>query len=514
MLRSSSYIFSTLVAGLSDAGRLGLTVPAFAELEDLPEDAVSLLQVQQAPLLESLRRPDYSVRDGGPKYLAKYAGPLARGIGTTATAKEHFLAGVVDALNIDDNAGSVYNWGIASGMRWDDWWDGLMKTYPPAKDGYELMNFGMVSEPFHKCAADVPSGTPGRTLPFNHTNAANMYSNLVEYSPKRLYKAEVLEISSGRGGGSALVSDCFCPARMVGLDIGHEHILYAQNRYARVGKCPIEFVEGDAMNLPFKNETFDVIINVQASHAYPSFRKLANEAHRVLRPGGAFLFADFRYIPGLDTDAMILHNVFQSPLRSVDVGDKVAASFDQNRLINPFVSTCHVDFGLHGFSAVSRKAMKMLEPLAPIAPLVKKFMKKGPLGTVGYPMPLGKASLLQNGTGYAGMPEGYGKPKTYYKDLYNTPKEPAPSPQEMKNKHMAQVRAKVKNFFHDLVMYNSSKSSQGEEMEAARSTPLSMARVKGVPTPLSCVNQAGIAVEDGLHRKSLEYRFYIVSKPM
>lgn len=57
----------------------------------------------------------------------------------------------------------------------------------------------------------------------------------------------------------------------------------------------LNFVQGDACRLPFGNETFDAIINVEASHCYPSLPHFFHEVARVLCPQGAFLYADFRF---------------------------------------------------------------------------------------------------------------------------------------------------------------------------------------------------------------------------
>jgi SAM-dependent methyltransferase len=57
----------------------------------------------------------------------------------------------------------------------------------------------------------------------------------------------------------------------------------------------LEFVQGDAENLPFADQSFDAVINVEASHCYPNFPRFLAEVARVLRPGGHFLYADFRF---------------------------------------------------------------------------------------------------------------------------------------------------------------------------------------------------------------------------
>jgi len=59
----------------------------------------------------------------------------------------------------------------------------------------------------------------------------------------------------------------------------------------------LDFVQGDAENLPFPDQSFDAVINVEASHQYPHFPRFLEEVARVLRPGGYFLYTDSRRAP-------------------------------------------------------------------------------------------------------------------------------------------------------------------------------------------------------------------------
>ncbi|MGH8326438.1 MAG: class I SAM-dependent methyltransferase, partial [Steroidobacteraceae bacterium] len=56
----------------------------------------------------------------------------------------------------------------------------------------------------------------------------------------------------------------------------------------------LDFVQGNAENLPFANQSFDAVINIEASLNYPRFPRFLAEVARVLRPGGHFLYADVR----------------------------------------------------------------------------------------------------------------------------------------------------------------------------------------------------------------------------
>lgn len=253
-----------------------------------------------------------------------------------------------NASHVNEHPDKKYNWGL----NWDEWYDDMMQVFPPSGEGYEIINYGLTSEPLHPCAASVPAGEPGRGMPFNHTTGANMYATLASKSPVSLTNASVLEISSGRGGGAALLSDCFCPSRMLGVDYTSQEVLSAQSRYGRNGSCPIQFVQGDAMGLPFESESFDVVVNVEASHAYANYRKFIQEAHRVLRPGGAFLSADFRYVKDLNKDITIMKDVFQQIVHPENITAMVLTSLTENRLRIPWVQECEAVQDSYYFNSV------------------------------------------------------------------------------------------------------------------------------------------------------------------
>ena len=101
---------------------------------------------------------------------------------------------------------------------------------------------------------------------------------------------QVLEVSSGHGGGAAYLVRTLHPAAYTGLDYNPDGVAFAQKdiTYRGWSACTA------SQSLPFPDESFDAVINVEASHAYPHFERFLPEMTRVLRPGGHFLYADFR----------------------------------------------------------------------------------------------------------------------------------------------------------------------------------------------------------------------------
>ena len=81
------------------------------------------------------------------------------------------------------------------------------------------------------------------------------------------------------------------PASYTGLDLNPTGIAFCQKRHNLAG---LDFVQGDAEDLPFADQSLDAVLNVESSHCYPNFPRFLAEVERVLRPGGHFLYCDLR----------------------------------------------------------------------------------------------------------------------------------------------------------------------------------------------------------------------------
>jgi SAM-dependent methyltransferase len=106
----------------------------------------------------------------------------------------------------------------------------------------------------------------------------------------------VLEVSCGAGGGASYIVRTLRPTSYTGLDLNPASIDFCRKRHNLSG---LDFVQGDAEDLPFADQTFDAVINVEASHQYPHFPRFLAEVARVLRPGGHFLYVDSRRYRGI-----------------------------------------------------------------------------------------------------------------------------------------------------------------------------------------------------------------------
>ncbi len=102
---------------------------------------------------------------------------------------------------------------------------------------------------------------------------------------------DALEVACGRGGGADYVMRRFRPCTLVGLDYAVNAVEFCGRRYRADG---LTFREGDALALPFPDASLDIVLNVEASNSFPGKAAFFREVTRVLKPGGHFLFADYR----------------------------------------------------------------------------------------------------------------------------------------------------------------------------------------------------------------------------
>jgi SAM-dependent methyltransferase len=96
------------------------------------------------------------------------------------------------------------------------------------------------------------------------------------------------------------------------------------------------------MNLPFDDASVDVVINIESSGLYPDIDRFYREVHRILRPGGRFLCADYRKTTNL---ARWRDHLAKSPLegvREVDITANVGLALERDRARRESLVTRHV----------------------------------------------------------------------------------------------------------------------------------------------------------------------------
>ncbi|HAN78682.1 MAG TPA: class I SAM-dependent methyltransferase [Bacteroidales bacterium] len=143
-----------------------------------------------------------------------------------------------------------------------------------------FMNYGY-SEPNNPLALE-PHDEPNRY-------SIQLYHHVSKWG--ELHGKDVLEVGSGRGGGLSFVHRHFKPKTATGLELNDKAIEFCKNHYKHPN---LNFVQGNAEKICFEDNSFDSVLNVESSHRYMNPESFFAEVNRVLRPGGYFLYTDFR----------------------------------------------------------------------------------------------------------------------------------------------------------------------------------------------------------------------------
>jgi ubiquinone/menaquinone biosynthesis C-methylase UbiE len=161
----------------------------------------------------------------------------------------------------------------------------------------------------------------------------------------------VLDVASGPG----LVAASFAKhsQHVECLDLTPAMLVQARNKAKEEGIENMSFREGDAMNLPYENNYFDVVITRYSFHHFIEPSKVLQEMIRVCKPGGCVLVADV----AIDDKYMERFNIIEalrdsSHVKALSV-DEFEALFSSEQFVNCLKSNYLVDVELEKQLSVS-----------------------------------------------------------------------------------------------------------------------------------------------------------------
>lgn len=142
--------------------------------------------------------------------------------------------------------------------------------------------------------------------------------SLCPWYPSKLEGKDFFEVSCGHMGGLDWFAKAHPELKSVrGLD------------FAPADPDDPRVIQGDAQAMPVADNSVDIIINVEATHAYGKEFEFYKECMRILRPGGYLLWTDFRIV-GYYED-MVYERMREAGLDIVvqaDITDGVLAALD------------------------------------------------------------------------------------------------------------------------------------------------------------------------------------------
>ena len=183
----------------------------------------------------------------------------------------------------------------------------------------------------------------------------------------------VLDVATGHGNTAIAAARCF--THVTGVDYVPSLLSRARER-ATAERLTIDFVDGDAEELPFPDASFDVVTSSFGVMFAPDHRRAAHELVRVCKPGGRIALASWtpsspiaemfrvtgRFLPppaGLVPpaswgDEAYLRELFGTALRDVHS--------DTQAFTYRFASFDHWMEVMGGYYGPVRKAFEALEP--------------------------------------------------------------------------------------------------------------------------------------------------------
>ena len=122
--------------------------------------------------------------------------------------------------------------------------------------------------------------TPGTSSPEMMQEHLDRYYFALDYVKGKT----VLDIACGTGYGSHILSTK--ALNVIGADISPEAVNYALSNYQAEN---LYFSQCDALDLPFLDNSFDVVISFETIEHIKNYPKFISECRRILKPHGIFI---------------------------------------------------------------------------------------------------------------------------------------------------------------------------------------------------------------------------------
>ena len=120
-----------------------------------------------------------------------------------------------------------------------------------------------------------------------------------EYADKLLargfHRGRIIDVGCGFGGVGIALAKRFPESEVVGIDLSRPLLRLADLSAQTAGlDGRVRFEEADVQQIPYEDDTFDVVINTNMVHLVKDPVKMLDEIKRVLVPDGSLFIADIR----------------------------------------------------------------------------------------------------------------------------------------------------------------------------------------------------------------------------
>lgn len=221
--------------------------------------------------------------------------------------------------------GSFYDWFLFKSDKprrfaWRNFYNTLCWMFP--QDEWKTMNYGygVNTESGHTIRLAEEEESERFSYQLYHFMATGFkkFTNL--------NTLDIVEVGSGRGGGLAYIVRNLKPNSALGVDYSFQQVEFCKKAYSYEN---INFVEGDAENLPINDSSVDLVINVESAHCYGNFAKFIKQVARILKPGGIFMITDFMLAEEVSSIEKILNENLEL-VEKKDITENVIVSLQKD----------------------------------------------------------------------------------------------------------------------------------------------------------------------------------------
>jgi 2-polyprenyl-3-methyl-5-hydroxy-6-metoxy-1,4-benzoquinol methylase len=148
--------------------------------------------------------------------------------------------------------------------------------------------------------------------------------------------SRVLDVACGTGACSRAAARRAGPSGSVtGVDLGEPTLAVARSKPPEPGAAPIEYLQGDATQLPVADAAFDVALCQHGLQFVPDKLAAVAEMRRALKPGGQLGIATWTSVESAPFGALVeaLRNHLDDDAASVMKSPFVVAAAELERLI-------------------------------------------------------------------------------------------------------------------------------------------------------------------------------------
>ncbi|MDP4093921.1 MAG: class I SAM-dependent methyltransferase [Bacillota bacterium] len=121
------------------------------------------------------------------------------------------------------------------------------------------------------------------------------WNNVENFYKAGITKGNVLEIGPGPGYIGLEWLKQSTNSKLTGCEISCDMIKMAEKNAKEYGfEARTNYIEGNAMQMPLQDETFDAAFSNGSLHEWEDPIRVFNEIYRVLKPGGLYCITDMR----------------------------------------------------------------------------------------------------------------------------------------------------------------------------------------------------------------------------